>query len=527
MGKISSLLLIGILLMSIGTAYAADGDVLWEREYNSGRWDYAHAITVDSFNNVIVTGKSQVAGSTYCYYTIKYSPNGTVLWEREYCEGTINRAFAVATDRFGNVIVTGLKKYAHTSRFYYTIKYSPNGNILWTREHDSGIDDAAYGVAVDSFNNIIVTGSANNNYYTIKYSPNGDVVWTREHDSGSTDEAYGVAVDSFNNIIVTGRSNNNYYTIKYGPNGNKIWGVEYNGGSHDYGQGVAVDSRNNVIVTGKTNVVGDGYHYYTIKYDPNGNVTWNARYDGGTTNRGHGVAVDSYDNVIVTGFSRLTGIGNIYTIKYDSSGKIIWENSKEMNHSFNIDHENEMNGIAVDSFNNVLVTGSVHNGQNWDYYTVKYEGIPSVDPPKETRTVVPEFKLFPGLDLQRLIIPTQPIPIDGSVAAIIDTGAVVEINRVEVPVLEIYEERSSMVIQVHNPGFLAQVDAGLRFDNLPKGVSIESEPKNKTIRANEVSNYFITINTSPEVISGEYEITMTSYARRGSTTKAILKLIIK
>ena len=304
------------------------------------------------------------------------------MWKKWHGDGTINRAFAVATDGFDNVIVTGLKKLASTTRYFYTIKYDSNGNVVWTREYDSSSsEDSAYGVAVDSRNNVIVTGRANNNYYTIKYSQSGDVIWRREYDSGAVDEAYGVTVDSYDNIIVTGRANDNYYTIKYDSNGNVIWERDFDGGSLDYGHGVAVDSKNNIIVTGKTDVPGKGYNYYTIKYDSNGNEIWNARYKGGSTNKAHGVVVDSYDNVIVTGFSRLLGIGNIYTIKYDSSGKIIWQISKEMNHSVkesngNTDHENIMNGVAVDSLNNILVTGSIYNGTNWDYYTVKYEGTP-------------------------------------------------------------------------------------------------------------------------------------------------------
>jgi len=371
-------LLISIFLISIGAVYAAEGDILWEKEYDSTKFDYAHGIAVDSKNNVIVTGKSQAGNSdNYYYYTIKYDPDGGVLWKKWHGDGTINRAFAVATDGFDNVIVTGLKKLASTTRYFYTIKYDSNGNVVWTREYDSSSsEDSAYGVAVDSRNNVIVTGRANNNYYTIKYSQSGDVIWRREYDSGAVDEAYGVTVDSYDNIIVTGRANDNYYTIKYDSNGNVIWERDFDGGSLDYGQGVAVDSKNNIIVTGKTDVPGKGYNYYTIKYDSNGNEIWNARYKGGSTNKAHGVVVDSYDNVIVTGFSRLLGIGNIYTIKYDSSGKIIWQISKIMNHKFSIDNENEMNGVAVDSLNNILVTGSIYNGTNWDYYTVKYEGTP-------------------------------------------------------------------------------------------------------------------------------------------------------
>ena len=44
-------------------------------------------------------------------------------------------------------------------------------------------------------------------------------IWHRTYDGGNDDEAYGVAVDSGDNITVTGRSNSgvnyDYYIIKY------------------------------------------------------------------------------------------------------------------------------------------------------------------------------------------------------------------------------------------------------------------------------------------------------------------------
>ncbi|NMC77509.1 MAG: hypothetical protein GYA60_09500, partial [Candidatus Methanofastidiosa archaeon] len=89
--------------------------------------------------------------------------------------------------------------------------------------YNSGDDDSAYGVATDSQNNIIVTGVSENgsdsDYYTIKYDPNGNVIWEKSYDGKDYDTACGVATDSQNNAIVTGYSYNGsknvYYTIKY------------------------------------------------------------------------------------------------------------------------------------------------------------------------------------------------------------------------------------------------------------------------------------------------------------------------
>jgi hypothetical protein len=36
-------------------------------------------------------------------------------------------------------------------------------------------------------------------------------------------------------------------------------------------------------------------------------------------------------------------------------------------------------GVAVDSLNNIIVTGYFRGASNSDYFTIKYEGIPPVD----------------------------------------------------------------------------------------------------------------------------------------------------
>ena len=86
-----------------------------------------------------------------------------------------------------------------------------------------------YGVAVDSYNNIIVAGGRYRSYdwLTKKYDPNGNKIWERAFDfKGQDDEGWAVAVDSKNDIIVTGwvyDGDNYYYTVKYqgGPPKNK------------------------------------------------------------------------------------------------------------------------------------------------------------------------------------------------------------------------------------------------------------------------------------------------------------------
>jgi uncharacterized delta-60 repeat protein len=291
----------------------SNGKLLWTKSYSGVSGDRLRGIAVDSLDNVIVTGRSNGA-----YYTVKYDSNGNHLWNRT---GVSGRAWAVAVDSLDNVIVTG----ESSGRDIITIKYDSNGNLLWTQIYSGLGDDFAYGVAVDSADNVIVSGESDldatgaDDYVIIKYDSSGNLLWTRTSD-GRGEEAWGVAVDSVDNIIVTGYTQQgiDYLTIKYDSNGNKLWERTYEGGANDFGFHVAVDSADNIIVTGESYLAGNT-DYYTIKYDSNGNILWTARYDGGNSDIAWGVAVDSQDDVIVTGQS-YNGVNfDFTTVKYIDS----------------------------------------------------------------------------------------------------------------------------------------------------------------------------------------------------------------
>ncbi|OGW56606.1 MAG: hypothetical protein A3D21_05860 [Nitrospirae bacterium RIFCSPHIGHO2_02_FULL_42_12] len=79
----------------------------------------------------------------------------------------------------------------------------------WSRAYDTdGFQGIAFGVAVDRQVNVVVTGysynGSNSDYFTIKYDPNGNELWTRTYDGGDSEYARGVAVDRQGNVVVTG-----------------------------------------------------------------------------------------------------------------------------------------------------------------------------------------------------------------------------------------------------------------------------------------------------------------------------------
>ncbi len=354
---------------------------------------YPTALTLDSSNNIIVSAWANVASGNF--FTIKYSSAGVPIWTNRYNDGSY--AYALAADGSNNVIVTGISMGSFWD--YATIKYSSDGVPLWTNGYNGpgNSEDRAKAVAVDSYNNVIVTGYSdgypvpNLDYATIKYSSAGVPLWTNRYNGpGAYEYATALAVDGSDGVVVTGYSgvsenSSDYATIKYSSAGVPLWTNRYNGPGNrqDQAQAIAVDGGGDVIVTGFTTVSGSFADYTTIKYSGAGVPLWTNHYDG----PGHGddravaMAVDGNTNVIVAGYSR--GSGSSYddyaTIKYSSAGIPLWTN--RYNGPGNYD--DRAVAVAVDASNNVIVTGysastNLFQSYNYDYATIKYSsaGLP-------------------------------------------------------------------------------------------------------------------------------------------------------
>ena len=132
--------------------------------------------------------------------------------------------------------------------------------------------DVGYGVTVDSSNNIYVTGYTTRgldgntrfgsyDFFLVKYDSSGTKQWTRQLGSSGEDKGWGVAVDSSNNIYVTGNTqaeldgnthlgHNDIFLVKYDSSGTKQWTQQFGTTSNEYGFGVTVDSSDNIYVTG-------------------------------------------------------------------------------------------------------------------------------------------------------------------------------------------------------------------------------------------------------------------------------------
>ena len=363
--------------------YNNSGVEQWVARYNG--WDsgsdIANAIAVDSSGNVYVTGESE--DYAHDYATIKYNSSGVEQWVARYTGSGWNwdEANAIALDSSGNVYVTGFCYNYGTSRDYTTIKYDNAGVEQWVALYNGPIDhsnDWANAIALDSSGNIYVTGRSAvtgasfyySDYATIKYDNSGVEQWVATYNGpgNEDDEAYAIAVDSSDNIYVTGSSygsgtDYDYTTIKYNSSGVEQWVARYNGpeNSGDGATAIVLDSSANVYVTGVSNGLGSSYDYVTIKYNNSGVEQWVATYNCPEDTSGgvNAIAIDNSGNVYINGYTNFIG-GT--TIKYNDSGIEQWE----------IKYSTIPNAMTVDGSGNVYVTGYWGSAYNHDYETIKY-----------------------------------------------------------------------------------------------------------------------------------------------------------
>ncbi len=291
----------------------ATGDHIWSKSFGYAAEDTGYGLAVDSRDDsVIVTGRFagvvdfgggyylQSDGGTWDTFVAKYRSDGVHVWSKNFLSDSPDQGYGVATDRSGNVFVTGTfmgsvdfgAGYLTSASLSYDVflaKLDSAGNYKWARRFGNTGSDIGYSVAADNGGNVVVTGSfygavdfggglhasaGLGDIFVAKYDTDGNYLWSDSMGGTGLDVAYGVGVDRVTNeVVITGYfqgsvnfggglltsfGSDDIFVAKYdGLTGSHIWSKEFGDTVIDRGTAVAIDTIGNVLLSGYFKGIAD------------------------------------------------------------------------------------------------------------------------------------------------------------------------------------------------------------------------------------------------------------------------------
>lgn len=202
----------------------------------------------------------------------------------------------------------------------------------------------------------------------------GSPVWTVTYDDPvfhHEDRAFGVAIspdgDTFAIIGFTTQDDLEGWDILLQlydlSDGELLWTRTHAGDAHlnDTGEHVAFDPDGNLVAVGVEGTMAQGFDLWIRKYDPDGNVLWDAGRDGGEggDDKAQGVAVTSSGEIVVAGQVGRSIAGaaheDIWVARFDGDGTLVGT-------PYELDgggHDDQAIDTIVDAQGNAYVTGWV------------------------------------------------------------------------------------------------------------------------------------------------------------------------
>jgi hypothetical protein len=270
---------------------------------------------------------------------------------------------SIAVDSSGNAYITGStlsSSFPVQSPYQpaaggwfdaFLVKLNPQGGLVYSTYLGGDGADIGLGVALDSSNNIYITGATRSNNFPVlnalQASRQGrsDAFLTKLNSLGSglfystylggssSDYGTGIAVDSAGNPYISGTTESTNFPVLNAPQGNLggladafvskfnvqgnglIYSTYLGGASNDYGRAVAVDNGGNAYTTGSTSSTNfpvqnprqassNGLsEAFVTKLSAQGGLAYSTYLGGSDNDYGRGIAVDTLGSAYITGYS--------------------------------------------------------------------------------------------------------------------------------------------------------------------------------------------------------------------------------
>ena len=320
------------------------------------------------------------------------SPDPSLSSAEQLGTAAIDLSWGTAIDSAGNTYVVGgtsgdLAGSNTGANDAWIAKFDPEGNEIFRQQFGTPLPETAFNVAVDSNDNVFVSGITSGSLGGENAGGIGNDIWLAKFDSQGNqqfiqqfgtpepvDNAFWgtLEVDGEDNVLLTGYTEGNLggenagtadiWLAKFDNDGNQQFIEQFGTPEPDESFGVATDAENNVLVTGWTlgNLEGENaglFDGWVAKYDSQGNQLWLDQFGTSDYDFAWDVDADSAGNVYTTGYTlgslegSNAGAYDAFVAKYSPEGDQIWVQQLGTSGS------EESLEIDVDSNDDLLITG--------------------------------------------------------------------------------------------------------------------------------------------------------------------------
>lgn len=330
--------------------------VEWVQSGSGTGGQLGYEVAIDGASNVFVAGEISspltfggipvAHGGSYDAFVAGVDPSGGVLWARSFGDGSVQRAYDVAVDANGDVLIVGwlagsadfgggLLTSAGSYDLFVAKLNGATGNHLWSRRFGDGGYQGGVSVSLDSTGNAAVAGvfngslnfgaagslvatSALDAYVVMLDGTTGEPIWATQVDGGGDQSARDVVVDSEGNVLLSGVFSTEVRIGPVGPlpnsnisgatadmfvakldggTGAPQWGRRLGGAADDQVFRLASGGAGSAVISGRSN----GDIFVTQIAGDDGTPMWSRSYGAGGLDTGWSVAVDNAGNVWVAG----------------------------------------------------------------------------------------------------------------------------------------------------------------------------------------------------------------------------------
>ncbi len=334
--SLSELFLIGLWLFEKGAAERRpySYSVEWVAFWGGAGSEYPRGVAVHGEGIYVVGSTTSYGSGREDIYLLKYSPNGELLWSRTWGGPSYDFAGGIAASG-ERVYIAGLTAVSGRA-WSVLLSYNSDGVLLWARVWRGVEGTSGRAVSLDEGGAIYVSGYVGGlpptptSPFLLKYDPEGFLEWSWSG-GGRADYCWALALDGgiylggtrlVQSLEPYGPRRTEFFLTKLDYGGRIMWNRAWGAGVENYCWSLT-SYRGRIYMVGFTQLLSRAADAVLLVYDEEGGLKSSCILGGDYEDYAWAVAAGG-DYVYAVGHTLEQGSSDVLLIKFDLDGAPLW-----------------------------------------------------------------------------------------------------------------------------------------------------------------------------------------------------------